>query len=492
MPRVKSVERRRANHAKSRKGCLTCKGKEPEDQIMQFHLEYLTHFPVTPHSSPHQLPSHPDDTQTSRRAFEFFCTVTCGQLSTRLEGEFWSRFVVPLASQDSTVRSAVSAFAAFHEDFMRGINLTKEVNYDALQMYNSAIIEHVRNSDPSVHLEPAVAFVPCLIFAIIEMLRGNLVAFTQLISKSFPLILAMNRERGENEDRMSQSPLYVIIIMFRNFVMDACGASRMLGSEAWLSLDVPNLDQTRRSMPCVFSSVLEARRFLDALAQAFVSEGCHDEIPLSSDTDIRIGCDEHWKETLASWTAAFEGFLATDETLSKADLQEARILQIRSLHYQISLDVSLREGAYNQMVWDQYLPQYEVIVNLSEALCEDSNNKDAKPFLSLGRWLVGPLSDIAVRCRDPGFRRRAVATLERFPQRDGFMDGRLAIEAAKRCIEIEEGGSEVLCADNVPESRRISRVRAIPDSVRQKVSLRYFRYTDGNDPSGLEVEEPLG
>ena len=77
--------------------------------------------------------------------------------------------MAPIAAQDPAVRSAIAVLATFHEGFVRGVDLAANDDPTALKLYNAAIKKHIGTFDPSAYSQPAVAFVPALIFALIEV-----------------------------------------------------------------------------------------------------------------------------------------------------------------------------------------------------------------------------------------------------------------------------------------------------------------------------------
>lgn len=110
------------------------------------------------------------------RAFAYFHQRVSIQLAGFHDDEFWLRLVVPIAASDSSVRNALIALSALHEDFVDGGSSCGRVeNVFALRQYNKAIKQHL--DDIGQHGQPfciELYLVPCLIFICIEVSHRSL------------------------------------------------------------------------------------------------------------------------------------------------------------------------------------------------------------------------------------------------------------------------------------------------------------------------------
>jgi hypothetical protein len=244
-------------------------------------------------------------------------------------------------------------------------------------------------------------------------------------------------------------------------------------------------------MPFVFSSIVEARRFMDHLAYVYVAENCDHPNFAPSDNDIRPGVGSQWTSILFRWGQAFERFIHQNSTLSTPDHREIQILQLRYTHYSISLDVSASDGA-SEMIWDNYLSRYKRIVSLADLICSNPGSNQSQSVFSVGRSLVAPLYDAARRCRDPYLRRRAVRILHEHPQREGMWDGRVVALVAERCVSLEEEGLDsISSAADIPEWKRLSGVTPITKGEQKLWCLSYNRRRGVGDQTIIQVEESL-
>lgn len=105
------------------------------------------------------------------RAFSYFHQRVSIQLAGFHDDEFWLRLVIPIAATDSSVRNALIALAALHEDFVEdGSSCGRIENTFALSQYNKAIKRHI--DDIREHVQSTcieLYLVPCLIFICIEV-----------------------------------------------------------------------------------------------------------------------------------------------------------------------------------------------------------------------------------------------------------------------------------------------------------------------------------
>lgn len=108
-------------------------------------------------------------TDKERRAFEFYYDRTSVGLACPREHDFWRVIVMQRVQVDAGVRHAVLALASLHEDFENNPVGGKSENTFALRQYNLAIREHLHRVAQEKGLGTIEAYLPCLLFVLIEV-----------------------------------------------------------------------------------------------------------------------------------------------------------------------------------------------------------------------------------------------------------------------------------------------------------------------------------
>jgi hypothetical protein len=85
--------------------------------------------------------------------------------------------------------------------------------------------------------------------------------------------------------------------------------------------------------------------------------------------------------------------------------------------------------------------------------------------------IIGPLYVVAVLCRNPKIRRKALNLLETNPRREGVWDSILGAKAAIVIMNIEEEGME---GDYIPEHSRLRGIKLTSDLQQRTGRLQHF------------------
>lgn len=156
--------------------------------------------------------------------------------------------------------------------------------------------------------------------------------------------------------------------------------------------------------------------------------------------------------TTKRWSDAFERLVELrGDTLSEKEKSGVTILRIQQELALTSLKLK-RTVVDDQTMWDEFLPSFTYIVELASSLTLAST---ASFSLDLG--IIGPLYEVASRCRDPIIRREAIRLLKRTQRQEGVWNASLTAMVAERVVAIEEEGlGDVRCCADVPDCELIS------------------------------------
>lgn len=267
--------------------------------------------------------------------------------------------------------------------------------------------------------------------------------------------------------------------------------------------------QAPTAIPKMFSSLSEAQRTIEYYAQLYrMTVDASDTRSLdmqsnqtignaatSNSKDLREAFAEKYINIMKQWTSAFDAFLDHRAgTFTDDEMRTVRMLRMHQLHNQISIEVSTRHmSTEDQMFWDDYCPRYEQIIDLAKAVLAaektGSNQANRNASFSLDLVTIGPIFEIARRCRDPRIRRRAVDVMRSCHRREGMWDSELALLIIERVIEIEEDGIVAQSCQDIPNWRRIVNIQHLLDMEARTIRLRYQRQASATRPVIVQMQE---
>jgi hypothetical protein len=218
----------------------------------------------------------------------------------------------------------------------------------------------------------------------------------------------------------------------------------------------------------------------------------------SVDPDPRHAFAEKYINIMKRWTSAFDAFLDSRAgSFTDAEMRTVRILRMHQLHNQVSIEVSTRHmSAEDQMFWDDYCPVYDQIIDLSKAIltADDGpggNSTSRNASFSLDLVTIGPIFELARRCRDPLIRRKAVEVMRTCHRREGMWDSELALLIIERVIAIEEDGIVVQSCQDIPNWRRMFNIQHMLDMETRTIQLRYERQASATRSVIVQMQEVI-
>lgn len=128
---------------------------------------------------------------------------------------------------------------------------------------------------------------------------------------------------------------------------------------------------------------------------------------------------------------------------------------------------------------DSLLPIYRITVSLAEANLglSSSDSQETTPLapsFALDMGVIGPLYEVARRCRDPGLRRRILHLLRMSNRQEGLLKSSTYAKIVETIIDIEEAGlTDVNSSSDIPLQSRISQHCLSFDLQRLKHTISY-------------------
>lgn len=253
-------------------------------------------------------------------------------------------------------------------------------------------------------------------------------------------------------------------------------------------------------IPAVFHSLEEARNSLDYQWNLWIQS----VVDFENLNHFREGTEsqEHrdvydvdrtyFRAIFEKWMTAFQDFLDRNVAImSSKSLQGAMVLKMNARVAAKHLEVCTFRILHDQMCWDEVMPMFEDLIDLSAAIIDAQKAADEKllqkPVFQLDHSIIGHLFTVAHKCRDPSLRRKAISMLYSAPRQEGVWDSILTARVCERIMALEEEGlGEVKCAADVPDWRRISDIQVTFDlqarSAEIKLSQLQSRHSNVREP----------
>lgn len=164
------------------------------------------------------------------------------------------------------------------------------------------------------------------------------------------------------------------------------------------------------------------------------------------------------------------------ETAAHNALHMRRLLEITNMFDE---EVANRNDDEKAAMNDSLLPLYRITVSLAEAnlgLSSSDLNETTPlpPSFALDMGVIGPLYEVARRCRDPGLRRRIAHLLRMSNRQEGLLKSSTYAKIVETIIDIEEAGlADVNSSSDIPLQSRISQHCLSFDLQRLKHTISY-------------------
>ncbi|KAF9877889.1 hypothetical protein CkaCkLH20_04465 [Colletotrichum karsti] len=149
------------------------------------------------------------------------------------------------------------------------------------------------------------------------------------------------------------------------------------------------------------------------------------------------------------------------------------------------------ENAQSERMYDAFIDCFEAQVVLVEWLNERSDIPQCRFSVDMGA--VPALYYTAVKCRNPGIRRRAIELMKRWPRREAVYDSLACAALAEEIMKIEEGleqGNVVATEADVPGHARVKGKiwsECFRDDMGQRVNQLWVKREGDEDYSEFRI-----
>lgn len=371
------------------------------------------------------------------RAREFFQTQTLPALCFIFPSELWQQSVLSVAYSDPAIMCLVAATGAYHRSMhIAGADAWRQLDFthttpDPIMLYgikkHAEAARLLRESISSKAPQMRIIKLACIIFTILEFLRGSRVTATSHLMSGMSLL-----EENNTLLRIDPFETEVDATLSRlSLVQSLYGRPRSSPFPAIQAVPVPeNLIHT---IP--FSNIQEARRSminLSSLVFLFVRKV--ERNYTAPQTPALLAEQETLSSQLLCWSNKVEQL----ERDKPGEVDRRGMIVLRVLHATAFIFLKTITTLY-QTSFDQYTSMFRSIVETLEPLLDELRcSSEGAALFSLDLAIIPCLFYTAIKCRDPELRRKAVSLLNKAPQREGLWDAREASIVAEHTIEFEE------------------------------------------------------
>lgn len=269
----------------------------------------------------------------------------------------------------------------------------------------------------------------------------------------------------------------------------------MVGGRVFDLYETAVKNRIGQNIPSAFSSLSEARESLvyhwHRLARPVTKELLDDGSGLNFLAAWQSR-HEGSQQIFNQWSAAFDAFLQTrGASLDDGEKKGVAMLEIQQEIGFLSLQLG-RTYFDDQTLWDQFMPLFNQIVSLAAEILDFGSKTRRYPTFSLDMGIVGPLYEVASRCRDPIIRRKAISLMKSRCMQEGVWNSILTAKVAERLVEIEEEGlGDVKNCHDIPDWARLSFVAPIFDPAGRRAVIKYMRIGNTHELVRPMVEEVI-
>ncbi|KAJ3495468.1 hypothetical protein NLG97_g3373 [Lecanicillium saksenae] len=357
---------------------------------------------------------------------------TVKQLTIFFYDELWTTLIPQLAQSDECIQRAVVTLSMHHEGYAdSGSNGEKS---RALREYNRAIkcVHQIAPNLTSLHL------LSCALSICVEALRNG--------HNSIPA------HRRTNDGILALAQPFFTRLAFQITVL-------LSGKGLELSTLDNGITAATRLSPITnfhFTKLADARDSLQDFALNWIRRGS------CSREELR---GHH--ATLVRWGTAYENFHAINQSLPNGLDEKSghALLEMHRRYLLVEISAAQIASIQDPIVWDAYTAELADVLGYGELAIrlafEGKEHTDGARIFHMDTGIVTVAFLIAMRCRDPLIRRRALALLSLGPLQEGVWNRTLASQAAYGLIALEEHQLKVaMSCDDIPRESRVTQVSA--------------------------------
>ncbi|CZR64327.1 uncharacterized protein PAC_14225 [Phialocephala subalpina] len=430
------------------------------------------------------------ETDNDFHCFQLFCDETSQELSGVFKLQIWNRIVLQASQQHSFIRHAIISIGSLSNSVKRAMDRPDQSEFCgrwsshrlsittdfALQHYNK-FLHGSRKALMEGNQDRRTALIACLLIICIETLQWHHhQALNHIYSGMALLDEWLSRTPPSSRPGISSpEPLTIedeIVQQFRTLEVEASIVMDPLPSSYHAQKRLEGTE-TIQSMPEIFTSVEEARLYLDLICRRvhhfiFSIRPGRGYRKLQSQLEtpgLQTGFDtiepfpglssaleieqELYTQEIQRWQTSFDPLFVSGIP-SSTDYLPISLLKIRS---NVLLVTLYGELTSTQIIYDSFFLEFQEIVSLARAFFDCANSERILPKGSFNSnsGLIHPLRLVAEKCRVRSLRREAIRLLRSRPWREGCWWSLSTAQLGSWLMNVEEEGVDT---EYVPEWAR--------------------------------------
>ena len=425
------------------------------------------------------------------------------------DADFWTKIVLQISQAETAVHHAILAISALYEDLDSSRQgLANACGIHDQNKYHSFAILHYNFSMRLIRLEADLpqrkwlVILAAILFTCIEFLLEDssislrhIAAGSRLLHGSHPSCKELLHHSAFESSLIHDilEPMYgwlhVMASLFGRWDILVGPVSLKQHSEP------------AAVNPKAFSSIAEADAAFNIVASASLRFASLIALLKGSDGFEQSAQRQQGllRSQFHAWEEAFAQLESRAAHTHADDLKYCRLRHILLIRSRAIAIVQKTYMSYRETAFDSCLPQFEAIVDLSEA-CVRLQARSPEPSRAAGctkftfeLGIIPQLWFTITKCRHPSLRRRAIALLSHYPVKEALWDSRVIVKLGQRVVEIEEQNvNQCQACDALPreEDRLLS--ASFHPSQRRGQQVFHFRYeTIERGGKGIEWSEPV-
>ncbi|KAH8878585.1 hypothetical protein GQ53DRAFT_623578, partial [Thozetella sp. PMI_491] len=387
--------------------------------------------------------------------FDFFCKCPTLKISGMFKSDFWDHLLIQTSTVEPAVFHAVLAIgSAYRARIVRfetrapndstSLQSTVQLHKSlSLQHYNKAIQQLYRLLERNDASSLRVAAATCVLFICLEILQRQ----RQSLERHYhygAVLLQEIRKLPRQPDDKHLSQAFTRLSLHLDLFFHHSPSLR--------TASCTHISELSTSIPPIFNSVRSARLSLEQLLIATldlegqIEAADSDTSEASADIMRKYAVLQH---SMSVWKEAYH--CSTKSVFAKFSILELiSVRLLRNYHTMASIILGTCLSRSRQISYDAFtssfasiLSQFEEVLSLigwyepnvlSPSICGD--NLEASFSLDMGS--LPPILFLALKCRDPAIRRKAIHMLEMCRHREGMWTGPMLSRVAAKVMALEE------------------------------------------------------
>lgn len=386
------------------------------------------------------------ETDQDKRCFEFFRIETIPKVFCPFNEGFWNYLLLQLSHTEPTTWHSLLAFASITERqrFSGATDgqpqaLTPRFTLNHYTRAVELLASRIARSKPCIE----VLLSSCYLFFALEMLFGNIEGAITQVQGGLWLVQSWKKANSGRSNSAIDNLFNPILNMMLSFAF-------IYGREVILTTRYPNDPHIPRlaSFETPYSATVVLVDFTASCWQTarefetykFANKLTGYDIYLASSYKRQI------RDRYREWLTKFEHIISKIKT-SDFNLAGLQAVSLAKVWCTVSSICIQHKFGLEETKFDAHVREFEQSLEMVESLINTTSdpktNSTGSPFLT---QYFSQVYLIAIKCRDPQIRRRALSNLKNFPfdgrWNSGFWNARMMAKVAERVVEIEEEGLE--------------------------------------------------